>query len=62
MCVQAEGPLAIVDKVVTLNSTELCSFDLVCPWYGPTTKNGSETVNYQKKQCAEWSYAASYFS
>ena len=45
MCVQAKGPLAIVDKLVILNQTELCGFDPVGPQYtGPMTKNGSETV------------------
>ena len=32
MCVQAKGPLAIVDKVVILILTDSCIFDLVRPW------------------------------
>ena len=46
VCVcKLKGSIAIVDKVVILNQTRLCGFDLVGPQHmGPMTKNGSETV------------------
>ena len=33
MCVQAKGPLVIVEKVFILILTDSCIFDLLYPWY-----------------------------